>query len=114
MMFFIFLILGDALKTLDPVMFGKWSHYLGLKSAVYESYVSYNLLTNAINFSIYYMQLYMFISTSYAITMFIHDSPQAYCFYGKELLEQEKCGDSIRVLRHAQACEWPCQYLSVL
>ncbi len=32
---------ADALKTLDPVMFGKWSHYLGLKSAVYEAYVSF-------------------------------------------------------------------------
>ncbi|XP_064402696.1 BRO1 domain-containing protein BROX-like [Halichondria panicea] len=56
---------ADALKTLDPVLFGKWGHYLGLKAAVYEAY--------------------------------------AYCFYGKELLELEKCGESIRVLRHAQA-----------
>ena len=30
---------------------------------------------------------------------------QAYCFFGKELLDQEKCGDSIKVLEHAQACE---------
>ena len=31
---------ADALKTLDPVLFGKWGHYLGLKAAVYEAYVS--------------------------------------------------------------------------
>ncbi len=31
--------LGDALKTLDPNQFGKWSHYLMLKAAFYESYV---------------------------------------------------------------------------
>ena len=27
---------------------------------------------------------------------------QAYCFYGKQLLEEEKCGESIRTLRHAK------------
>lgn len=31
---------GDALKTLDPAQFGKWSSYLSLKAAFYESYVS--------------------------------------------------------------------------
>ena len=31
---------GDALKTLDPVQFGKWNSYLLLKASFYESYVS--------------------------------------------------------------------------
>ena len=30
---------------------------------------------------------------------------QTYCFFGKELLDQEKCGDSIKVLQHSQACK---------
>jgi hypothetical protein len=58
---------ADSLKTLDPAQFGKWTTYLQLKGAFYESY--------------------------------------AYCFYGKELLEQEKCGESIRILQHSQFCE---------
>jgi len=40
------LCLGDALKTLDPAMFGKWGHYLGLKAAVYESYVRLLILVH--------------------------------------------------------------------
>ena len=35
-----FTIAGDALKTLDPAQFLKWSSYLALKAAFYESYVS--------------------------------------------------------------------------
>ena len=31
---------GDALNTLDPNLFGKWTHYLTLKAAFYEAYVS--------------------------------------------------------------------------
>jgi hypothetical protein len=63
-----FTVAGEALKTLDPAQFGKWSAYLALKASFYESYT--------------------------------------YCFFGKELLAQEKCGDSIKVLQHSQAlCE---------
>jgi len=58
---------GDALKTLDPVQFGKWNSYLLLKASFYEAY--------------------------------------AYCFFGQELLAQEKCGDSIKVLQHSQVCK---------
>lgn len=61
----IFTQAADALKTLDPNQFGKWTHYLTLKASFYESY--------------------------------------AYCFYGQELLVQEKCGDSIKVMQHSQA-----------
>lgn len=32
---------GDALKTLDPVQFGKWNSYLLLKASFYEAYVSH-------------------------------------------------------------------------
>ena len=35
-----FTVAGDALKTLDSAQFGKWSAYLALKAAFYESYVS--------------------------------------------------------------------------
>ena len=33
-------VVADALKTLDPNQFGKWTHYLTLKASFYESYVS--------------------------------------------------------------------------
>ena len=42
---------------------------------------------------------------SASISRFVVVILQAYCFFGKELLDQEKCGDSIKVLEHAQACE---------
>ena len=29
---------------------------------------------------------------------------KAHCFYGKELLDQEKCGESIRILQHSEFC----------
>lgn len=35
-----FTVAGDALKTLDPAQFNKWSSYLALKASFYESYVS--------------------------------------------------------------------------
>ena len=35
-----FTLAGDALKTLDPHQFGKWTSYLALKAAFYEAYVS--------------------------------------------------------------------------
>ena len=35
-----FTVAGEALKTLDSAQFGKWSAYLALKAAFYESYVS--------------------------------------------------------------------------
>ena len=31
---------GEALKTLDPAQFGKWSSYLAMKAAFYDAYVS--------------------------------------------------------------------------
>lgn len=34
---------GDSLKTLDQAQFGKWSHYLNLKAAVYQAYVRESL-----------------------------------------------------------------------
>ncbi len=42
---------ADALKTLDPVLFGKWGHYLGLKAAVYEAYVSPTLCSGVPGFT---------------------------------------------------------------
>ena len=36
---------GDSLKTLDQAQFGKWTHYLNLKAAVYEAYVSWWVLS---------------------------------------------------------------------
>ena len=29
---------------------------------------------------------------------------QAYCFFGQEVLAEEKCGEAIRIMRHAKAC----------
>ena len=76
---------ADSLKTLDPTQFAKWTIYLQLKAAFYESYVclTAHILTLLTTLTLY---------------------PQAYCFLGQELLTQEKCGESIRSLLHSQSC----------
>ena len=33
---------------------------------------------------------------------------QAYCFFGQDLLVQEKCGESIKVLQYSKACMFVC------
>ena len=84
---------GDALKTLDPVQFGKWNSYLLLKASFYEAYVSH------LPPSVSHSSLLMWHVVRVALP------PQAYCFFGQELLVQEKCGESIKVLQHSQACK---------
>ena len=79
-----FTLAGDALKTLDPAQFNKWATYLTLKAAFYESYVS---------------------ALDGKLVMIYSLFCQTYCFFGKELLVQEKCGDSIKALQHSQACK---------
>lgn len=39
-----FTVAGDALKTLEPAQFAKWTSYLALKAAFYESYVRVTIL----------------------------------------------------------------------
>ena len=53
--FVVFLIVADALKTLDPNLFGKWTHYLNLKAAFYEAYVSRVTRGRGSIFSPYYI-----------------------------------------------------------
>lgn len=38
---------------------------------------------------------------------------QAYCFFGQDLLVQEKCGESIRVLQYSKACTYVHRNTSV-
>ncbi len=41
----------------------------------------------------------------FVVVVWMCNCVQAYCFFGQELLGQEKCGDSIKVLQHSHARE---------
>ena len=95
-----FTIAGDALKTLDPAQFLKWSSYLALKAAFYESYVS-GPIGRRLHCPLPLHLPHTLLSVEGVDQ--VSFPLQTYCFFGQELLVQEKCGDSIKVLQHSQA-----------
>ena len=78
-----------SLKTLEPRMVAKWTTYLQMKATFYDAYVSsLGACGNGVK----------------GVTGLVLCC-QAYCFFGKELLNEEKCGESVRVLQHSQMSE---------
>ena len=87
---------GDALKTLDPVQFNKWSHYLLLKASFYESYVK----------NITYTPLRIQALFNFYCTCTTHTPTRPTASLVKNYWCRRNVESPIRVLQHSQACQF--------
>lgn len=76
-----------CLGGLDRMLTEQWLHYLNIKKFIYLAYVSeHKIVLGVMNVGI---KIFFF-------------NFQAYCYCGKNLLEEDKCGEAIRALRESQ------------
>ena len=74
-----------CLGGLDKQLTEQWLHYLTIKKYIYLSYVSTEKT----------------VTCDHGFKIFFFFS-QAYCYCGKNLLEEDHCGEAIRALRESQ------------